>query len=339
MMPDALLRAVGLDRDILLLRVSKGRFDVTLRSGGHSERLASSAFGDSDRADPDASLRAVLAGLEPEGYRVVLSLDAAMAVRRTLRVPRAAEAELMGVLAFEIERHTPFRADEVYFNPTVDRATNGGKTLSVDMLIVPRRIVDPLTAGLRTLGFGPDAVIVADSGDVLVDAANRLPVHGVHERRGRPGAALKLLATLTLALALAAATTPLIRLKSLADDLAVTVQQTKIEADATLALQDEVDRLTRSARIVFRAKSQAASPLNVLQALSELLPDGTWVMQLNLTGRDVVVEGRTDSSADLVGRLEASAVFESVKYLAPITRDAAAAGAERFIFSLRLAES
>ena len=80
-----------------------------------------------------------------------------------------------------------------------------------------------------------------------------------------------------------------------------------------------------------------SSPLAVLHALSGLLPDGTWVEQFSVVGNEVILEGRTDSSSRLVGLLEASPLFESVKYLAPVTRDAGA-GVERFNFSLRLAQ-
>ena len=336
-MPAALRRAVGLDQDTLLFLLSGTRLEAQLQRGNLTEQLATVALTEDERADPTTALEEAFAGIDPENFRVVLSLDTGLVLRRTIRVPRAAEAEISGVLAFEIERHTPFRADEVYFNHSVDSAASDDNTMSVELVIVPHRIVDPLIRGLRALGLGPDVVTVADFDGSLDSAGNRLPAHGVQERRHSGSTAVKLMAMLVLVLAIAAATTPLLRFTSIANDLAAAVHKAKSDAEATLALRNEADRLTRGAQIVARAKAEAPSPLGVLQTLSELLPDGTWIVQLNVTGSDVVLEGRTDSSADLVGMLEASPMFESVQYLSPVTRDAAS-GSERFGFSLKLAE-
>ena len=337
MVPGALRRAAGFDRDVLLLRVSDSGLAIELRSGDRGRELASVKWGDADRADPTAVLQELLAGIEPRGFRVVLSFDSELAVRRTLHIPRAAETELTAVLAFEIERHTPFRADEVYFTPSVDRGTNGDKSMSVDLVIVPRRIVDPLNLALRRLGFGPHAVIVMEAFGPFDEAVSRLPVDGADEPRKTGGTALKLVATLILVLALAAVTTPLIRLKSVAGDATATVRQAKIKADAVVALRDEVDRLIRGAQTVASARKEAPSPLAILQALSQSLPDGTWIVQFNLTEGTVFLEGRTGSSAALVGILEASPMFESVTYMAPVTRDPAG-GSERFSFSFKIAK-
>ena len=208
--------------------------------------------------------------------------------------------------------------------------------MTANLVIVPRRIVDPVIRGLRELGFDLDRVVVSPAAGAAGDETVTIPVEGVVKRRHRGNNAIKLWATLTIVLAVAAATMPLIRLMSLSETLAVAVQQAKAEAETTRSLQDEVDRLSRGMNVIARAKAEASSPLAILQDLSRLLPDGTWVVQFSIVGDEVILEGRTDSSARLVGLLEASPLFESVKYLAPVTRDARE-GLERFNFSLRLA--
>ncbi|MFQ5953721.1 MAG: PilN domain-containing protein, partial [Kiloniellales bacterium] len=81
----------------------------------------------------------------------------------------------------------------------------------------------------------------------------------------------------------------------------------------------------------------APSPLRILDALSRLLPDDTWLMQIGIAGDKVTLEGRTSSSATLVGLIEASPVFGEVTYLSPVTRERGGAF-ERFNFSVKLAE-
>lgn len=336
MMPATARRAVGLDRDILLLCLSDGRLEVRRRGSSGERQLASMAWHDRDQADPAAMLRDPLAELDAQKVRVELVVDAELTLRRTLHVPRAAEAEIRGVLSFEIERHTPFRDHEIYFDHVIDREASNDATVTANLVIVPRRIVDPVIRGLRELGFDLDRVVVSPAAGAAGDETVTIPVEGVVKRRHRGNNAIKLWATLTIVLAVAAATMPLIRLMSLSETLAVAVQQAEAEAETTRSLQDEVDRLSRGMNVIARAKAEASSPLAILQDLSHLLPDGTWVVQFSIVGDEVILEGRTDSSARLVGLLEASPLFESVKYLAPVTRDARE-GLERFNFSLRLA--
>ncbi len=84
-----------------------------------------------------------------------------------------------------------------------------------------------------------------------------------------------------------------------------------------------------------RAKAAAPSPLRILDGLSTLLPDDTWLAQLGVVGEQVTLEGRTASSAPLVGLIEASAIFGEVTYLSPVTRDSGGSF-ERFNFSVKL---
>ena len=333
MLPASVRRAMGLERNVLLLRLSDERLEVLLRESNRDRQLASIPWRDRDQADATTALRGLLSATHGEEVRVVLTLDPALTLRRTLQVPRAAEAEITGVLAFEIERHTPFREHEIYFDHTIDRAASSDSTMAVDLVIVPRRLVDPLIHALSALDFGLDEMMVSATSD---EADVTVPVEGTVARQRHGGNGFKLWVALVMVLAVAAATTPLIRIKSLADDLAVAVHRAKAEAETTLALQTETDHLTRGMNVIARAKAEASSPLAVLHVLTGLLPDGTWVEQFSVVGDEVILQGRTDSSSRLVGLLEASPLFESVKYLAPITRDAGA-GVERFNFSLRLA--
>ena len=329
MTPGVVRRAAGLDHDELRLTASEGALVIERAAGGRVEKLHATALTDGEKLEPDAELRAAAGRFDADRHRVVLTLDPAWVLSRTLRVPRAAEADLAGVVAIEIERHIPFRAEEIYSSHAARRTSGGEGWLSIEVAVVPRRIVDPLVRALQAVGLGPDAV-VGENG-------RRFPVSGVQERRRGGGGAFRVLATLAVVFALAAAVSPLMRLKARAVALAQTVATVAFEAEAVRDLQAEVDRLTRGATVIGRARAAAPPSLAVLGELTQLLPDGTWLYQLNAKGGEVVIEGRTQSSAALIGLIESSALFESVAYLAPVVREADG-GTERFSFSVRLAD-
>ncbi len=170
----------------------------------------------------------------------------------------------------------------------------------------------------------PDSVTLSHEG--LSAAAAREP---------KGGRRLRLMAGLAVGLAVAAAVSPVLRLSLTANQLAAAVEQASRDATATRALQLEADRLSLGLETVARAKAAAASPLRILNALSRLLPDDTWLAQLGLAGAEVTLDGRTASSATLVGLIEASDVFGELTYLSPVIREAGGAF-ERFNFSVKL---
>ena len=50
------------------------------------------------------------------GVRIVLCIPAERVLQRNLTLPAAAEENLRQVLAFEMDRQTPFKADQIYFD-------------------------------------------------------------------------------------------------------------------------------------------------------------------------------------------------------------------------------
>ena len=83
------------------------------------------------------------------------------------------------------------------------------------------------------------------------------------------------------------------------------------------------------------------SPLLVLEALSNLLPDSVWLSELTLDGRELAISGMADDAATLIPLVEAAPEFSQVRFHAPSTRMTVrgADGGEREVerFALRAA--
>ena len=62
--------------------------------------------------------------------------------------------------------------------------------------------------------------------------------------------------------------------------------------------------------------------LQVLEELTKLMPDGTWLQEIDVDKDSVVVIGVSKHAADLVQPLENSPYFSQVEFTSPITRDA-----------------
>lgn len=335
MSPRWVRRALGIDPDQVIIRLHGVEAEVVVHRGRRTRLLGHGRVADNGAIAPESGLGPALARLGRDEVRVVLALDRERTLGRSVRMPRAAADELEDVLAFEVERQTPFEAGEVYLAHFVDRAGGDERTMQVAMTMAPRRTVDSLVEGMRGIGLDPHRVIVAGDDGSLPDAALMLPVPGLRAAGGRVGPAIAVAAVVLLVLGLAAAISPLAWLRSEARGLATVVDEARSAATATVGLEQKAERLGRGLRVLARAQAEAPSPLFVLDALTRALPDGTWLTHVNMSAGEVVIEGRTDASAELVGRLEISPLVRSVSYLAPVTRDPNGK-VERFSFALDL---
>jgi len=72
--------------------------------------------------------------------------------------------------------------------------------------------------------------------------------------------------------------------------------------------------------------------LRLLQELTRLLPDGTWLQQVQIDEDSVEIYGYSSRAADLVPPLENSRYFRQVEFTMPITRD----NQNREIFRIRM---
>jgi len=266
---------------------------------------------------------------------VVLRLSPDDVLARRLELPLLADADLRNALYFEIDRQTPFRPEDTYFDYAVVSRRNEDKRLSVDLTIVPRKIVANAEAGFSEWGIAADAVEVEGAPD---SAPLHIPLHeAAGERRGLGfGAALNVLMLLVIVGGAALAIQiPIEARQRVAERLADSVHQARTRADAALALRKELDALLETDRGLQRRKLEAPSSVRVLDEVTRLLPDEVWLTNMQLEGGEVRLTGYAPTAASLIGLLDASEHFRTPRFRSPVTQDARLAK-ERFTLTFEL---
>ena len=92
-------------------------------------------------------------------------------------MPLAAEANLRQALAYEMDRHTPFEAGEVFYDWRILNRDREASQLHLDLYVTPREPVETHIELLKRLGLAPTGVDVA-ANDGLLDkplGVNLLP--------------------------------------------------------------------------------------------------------------------------------------------------------------------
>jgi len=334
LVPGVLRRGLGGREQLVVVERSHGAL-ITYRRAGTRQR-------ETGRIDlknaSDRQRRRVantLAKAKRSGTQVVLRLPSSGVLERHLELPAVADADLRRALYFEIDRQTPFRPEETYFDYKVTGRNSERKRLNVDLTIIPRKVVEDAVANVDGVDLSPDFVELLPTPD---RPARRIPLRGSDEKPGRLGLGsvvnivlvLVILAELAMAVRL-----PLQARGAIAAALATEVHQARERAEATRAMQKELEDVLETKRRLQQQKLQAPSVVAVLEELTRLLPDDVWLMNLQLSGGEVRLSGFATTAATLVALLDASPMFQTPKFNAPVTQDLRVEK-ERFSLSFNL---
>ena len=247
----------------------------------------------------------------------VLRLGDGDVLGKTVSLPLAAERELDQVLTFEMDRETPFQAEELYWNHRVTAVDRQNGRVSVRLALVPRAQIDPLLTDLAGVGIHPRRIEVADG----PDKGMYLPVNGngthTHKASNRmlwPAAAC------CAALALAAVVTPFLRQELAIASLGKEIAAGRAAAAEADKLRQEIDRLSGNAGFIESERDKSGRPLVVLAAATRVLPDDTYLTELQLQQRKITLSGRSAAAAKLIPALAADSEFRNPGFSAPVTR-------------------
>ncbi len=331
--PVGLRPAARLLATATFLRICDGRARAWRYVAGQARILGELDIGEMPGSEQPAALKAWLAGLAPRAEETVLVLCPGQALLKTVELPAAAAENLGQVLSYELDRYTPFKADEVYFDYRQLRGGLGREELKVQFAIVPVALADPLLDLLDRAGVRPAVLAVGDDLRPEYLPLNLLPPQRRLGTGSRLGSLNALLAGLALALFAVALALPVWQKRQAVATLTPLVEQARLSAETADRLRQDLDREVQEYNFVLQRKHTHPAAVVVLNELTRVLANGTWLQQLDLRshpdGWEVLMEGETTQSSKLVGIVDGSPLFRDSGYKSPLTKGQAPSS-ERF---------
>lgn len=242
-----------------------------------------------------------------------IMLSASQILRKTVTLPLATEESLRQVLEFQMEQLTPFPSDKVYFGYTVRTRDFVAGQLTVEFVATPRGPVDLAIKTLLDLGVDVRAVFVGEmlsTGTVLnllpaaLGGAPSLLRHGANPW----------LAALVAVLALAAVAVPLVIKREAVVQLLPVVEKAKKAAEIVTAKRNELDLMVKQHNYVLEKRQMTPPVIRILEELTHILPDDTWVNVFDLKDKKLQIQGETGSSPKLIGLFEKSDIFQDASF-------------------------
>ena len=260
------------------------------------------------------------------GAPSVLRPPAGALLEQSVNLPLAAETELAAVLRNEMDRLTPFRAEELFWGWRIERRDRATGRLFLRLLLVPKAAVAAVLAAVEAAGLRPQALEVASARGVE-HLSLASPEAGHSTGRGA-----QIAAGLCVILALTACLLPIVR-QELAIHAAERVIARQRPAVAVVeALRRRLAATVSGADLFSAETARVGNPLRALAAVTAALPDDTYLMAFTLRERQMSLSGRSAAATRLINTLAADPDLQDPAFDAPITR----IGDKADLFSIRV---
>ncbi len=288
-----------------------------------------------DAAANAAAGRAAVASLStpphgssaPGAPRVAVALPARQVMRKQLILPMAVEENLLRTLAYDLDRHTPFRPDQVYFDATVIGRDLAKKTIRVDWVAALKTVVDDARRQAEEWGASVVAVVPGPSTSTP-SRLNLLPEDARPRRMLWRQWQVWAPTALVTAIALAVVLVPLMQKRGYAIALLQQTEAERVQAEAASGVRREFERLQGDYNYALTRKYAYPSTVQIIDDATRVLPDDTWLSQFEMKTtvkgkdmlREVFLRGESANGGKLISLLEDSKLVEQAALRSPTVK-------------------
>ncbi len=310
----------------VVLKMDTDQLRVYQHRAGQESLLAAIALSDLD--DEYAKLLQRYPQLEKG--RFILHLNNQQAIQKIIVLPSAVKDNLTQVLRYELDKYTPFSAEQVYLSTQV-LSQPGDEQLKVLLVLTPRETLDALMSKLAATRIQLDRVEHENKLVQKVDY-NLLP----EEKQRHKNRLVRMLALSLVILSglflIGLLVMPVITGKNQVDEIRQKIRALGLETEQVQQQQLAMDRLLEQSEQIVSLKQTQPFLNEILNELTRLLPDNTWLRHFKFQQGKIQIQGQSSAASSLIEVLESSPLFENVRFISPLTQDKRT-GQERFRIS------
>ena len=338
LVPEKIKPLINDKQGFIIVTPESNQLVLTYRCNGQSDQLATL-----DRNE--AGLAYYKALLEKDERltkaNVILRLTSQYAIQKELSLPSAAKENLHQVIAYELDRYTPFKAEQVYFAVKTLEGMNEPGQIRVMLIVTPREILDGLFEDIKAMGLSPllaDYEGSANDLDQLDESYNLLPERLRQKTAKLPRLIHSALITLTGLLLLAVLAMPIWFQYKTVNALQIKTNALEKDAKKVKALQKDIDAVIDETRQLIEEKSATPEMIVMLNTLSSLIKDDTWLSYAQYSDGHLQIQGESPAASTLIAVLEASELFNNARFASPVTQDSISK-LERFQITVDVAKT
>ncbi len=270
--------------------------------------------------------------------KIVLRVPENLSIIQDVFLPAAAADNLHQVMSYELDRYTPFNKEQVYFDVIKIGPANNSALIHLVLILTQKASLDVMYEQCLGLGLQPfyaDSAAYIDMPESVSEQYNLLPKEQCQKVSKKPLFILLGSILVTLVLFTALMIFPL----KIADDSLIELKKhvRKVEKVA-LEIEDSkksIDYLYQATQTIIDKKSAAPSMIKIINTISHIFNDDTWVSNLRYFNNSLQLSGQSENASNLIGSLEKTKLFRGTKFISPVTKDNRT-GRERFKISTQV---
>ena len=250
---------------------------------------------------------------------VRLRLRPGSLLERDVVLPLAVERTLDRVLQYEMNRLTPFAAAETFWGWTVTRRERAHARLHLRLTLGPRGPIASILGKLALAGASPallEAPARAEEG-----VWRRIDLSRQKEQTAPPAPMLRAGLVLCGVLLLALVAVPFVRQSLAIARVNAGIAALAPSVDEAAGLRRRLEARAAGGSVLAAARAQVGDPLRAIAAVTDALPDDSWLTDFVLQQRKIQIDGQSRAAVQLIARLAANPATINPAFAAPVTRD------------------
>lgn len=251
------------------------------------------------------------------GPVIVLRLPRGMLLERQVTLPLAAERALERVLRYEMDRFTPFTANEVVYSYRILRRDQARERIVVGIALVPRGRLGSVLKMMGQLQLTPTMLEAAGPTGDMQRISLAAAGAGTRTWRGR---GLVAVGAACAALAVAAVVLPFWLQARAQNAVEARIAALKPRVEQAEALHKKQAALVASGNVLSAEHVRVGDALHAIATLTDLLSDDTHLISLVMQKLHLSLEGHSAAAAKLLTALSADPSIRNAAFTAPVTR-------------------
>lgn len=321
LVPEKIRQIINDRRGTIIVRPEGNQFELTYVLNGQVEPLIKLDRNESGTAQYKALLaddeRLIKANL-------IFRLSSRYGIQKEISLPAAAAENLYQVVSYELSRYSPFNTEQAYFAVKRLNVVNEPGQIRVLLILTAKKDLDAFHEDLKAMGMSPvfiDYEGVPNDLEQNDEQYNLLPEPLREKSAKAPQLIYSALTAAVVILLCAVMILPVWFEYQAVNDLESKIIPIEKEAKKIQALQLEIDSVTDETRKLIEQKNAAPALLVMLNTLSALIKDDTWVIYAQYSDGHLQINGESPAASTLISVLEASDIFVNARFASPVTQD------------------
>ena len=270
-----------------------------------------------------------------DGLALDIEINKSEVLHRKITLPASTEENLYEVIQYEMDRYTPFKKEDVYFDYIIEERVKEKQLIKIILFVVRKEVLDSV---INAIGSGNIYLNKIDIVDIEQpeDSITNVNLLRSHSDIGKSkSSSIRGLLAVSAGLLLLTAVTPFVinfihiqKLSSELENLEPTVQKVKQLQSEYTKMQDQIGYLVK-------IKQNNPSIIEMLNILSQVLPDHTHVQRLILEGGLLSIQGSSASASELIPVIDQTGMFDDIRFAAPVTQSGGD-GLERYSITAQI---